>query len=74
MGLMTIGIGTQPSPGGDENGADLRLVSYTVKTLNQYMQRAVPGYADIEGLALATNSVTVNSQTTYLRGEYFCRN
>ena len=70
-GFDDIGNRNTAKSGGDEHGADLRQASYTVNTLNQYTQRTVPGYADIKGLALATNSVTVNSQTPYRRGEYF---
>jgi len=70
-GFDDIGNRQNTKVGGDENGANLRSASYTVNSLNQYSQRTVPGYADIKGLALATNSVTVNSQTPYRRGEYF---
>jgi hypothetical protein len=33
--------------------------------------KSCAGYADIMGLSFATNSVTVNSQTAYRKGEYF---
>lgn len=56
-----------------ERGTDpfLRLANYVVNTTNQYTSRDVPGYVDILGLALATNTVTVNSQSTYRHAEYF---
>jgi RHS repeat-associated protein len=31
----------------------------------------VPGYVDIKGVSIATNTVTVNGQTAYRKGEYF---
>ena len=71
-GFDDIGNRNTAKAGGDENGADLRSTTYTVNNLNQYSQRTVPGYADINGLVLATNSVTVNgSAADYRRGEYF---
>jgi YD repeat-containing protein len=57
--------------GGDQNGANLRLANYTNNTLNQLTGRDVPGYVDVMGLALGTNTITVNSQTPYRKGEYF---
>src|SRR5207237_4219949 len=66
-----IGNRTSTKAGGDEHGANLRYASYTANNLNQYTNREVPGFVDIMGLELATNSVTVNGQTPYRRGEYF---
>ncbi|MGN6644715.1 MAG: RHS repeat-associated core domain-containing protein, partial [Verrucomicrobiota bacterium] len=57
--------------GGDENGANLRSATYTANGLNQYTSRGVPGYVDVLGLALATNTVTVNGTAAYRKGEYF---
>src|ERR1035437_2320014 len=31
----------------------------------------VPGYVDVKGVSFATNTLTVNSQTAYCKGEYF---
>jgi RHS repeat-associated protein len=67
----TIGNRTQTQAGGDQNGANLRVANYTNNTLNQITSRGVPGDADVMGLGLATNSVTVNGQTAYRKGEYF---
>jgi RHS repeat-associated protein len=47
------------------------LANYTVNTLNQITQRDYPGTNDVIGVALATNSVTVNGQTAWRKGEYF---
>jgi len=66
-----IGNRTSTKAGGDANGANLRSASYTANALNQYTDRTVPGYVDIIGAALATNSVTVNGQAAYRKGEYF---
>jgi len=66
-----IGNRKSTKTGGDETGANLRLANYTNNSLNQITGRDVPGYADVLGIALATNSVTVNGQTAYRKGEYF---
>jgi RHS repeat-associated protein len=47
------------------------VAGYTNNTLNQITSRGVPGYVDVMGDALATNSVTVNGQTAYRKGEYY---
>ncbi|MGA2751766.1 MAG: hypothetical protein ABSG59_23620, partial [Verrucomicrobiota bacterium] len=67
----TIGNRTQTQAGGDQNGANLRVANYTNNTLNQITSRGVPGYVDVMGDALATNSVTVNGQTAYRKNEYY---
>jgi RHS repeat-associated protein len=41
--------------------------------LNQLTGRGVPGYVEVLGAALATNSVAVNGQTAERQGEYFRR-
>ena len=70
-GFDTIGNRLQTLAGGDQAGANQRLASYTVNNLNQITQRDFPGTNDIIGVALATNSVQVNSQTAWRKGEYF---
>ena len=67
----TIGNRTQTEAGGDQTGANLRLARYTNNVLNQITSRDVPGDVDVMGLLLASNTVTVNSNTPYRRGEYF---
>ncbi|MGA2751797.1 MAG: RHS repeat-associated core domain-containing protein [Verrucomicrobiota bacterium] len=67
----TIGNRTQTEAGGDQTGANLRLAHYTNNVLNQITSRDVPGDVDVMGLLLASNTVTVNSNTPYRRGEYF---
>ncbi|HEU5072054.1 MAG TPA: RHS repeat-associated core domain-containing protein [Verrucomicrobiae bacterium] len=66
-----IGNRKQTRTGGDQNGQNLQTNNYTVTLLNQYTNRTVAGVVDVMGVALVTNSVTVNSQTPYRRGEYF---
>jgi len=66
-----IGNRTQTKAGGDQNGANLRSAGYFANSLNQYTNRDVPGAVDVMGLAFATNTVTVNNQATYRKGEYF---
>jgi len=68
-----IGNRTQTKAGGDERGAGLRYANYYANSLNQYTNRDVPGAVDIMGLSFATNTVTVNGQTAYRKGEYFRR-
>lgn len=67
----TIGNRTQTRTGGDQNGANQRTANYYANTLNQYTNRDVPGYVDIKGDSIATNSVTVAGQVAYRKGEYF---
>jgi RHS repeat-associated protein len=67
----TIGNRTQTTRGGDQNGAYQRTANYGANLLNQYTNRDVPGYLDVIGIGLATNTVTVNIQTAWRKGEYF---
>ena len=66
-----IGNRTQTKAGGDASGQNLRTNSYTPNNLNQYTQRTVLGTNDVIGVALATNSVTVNGVMAYRKVEYF---
>jgi RHS repeat-associated protein len=68
-----IGNRTQTKAGGDENGANQRSANYSANNLNQYSSRGVAGAVDIMGIGLAGNTVTVNGQTAYRKGEYFRR-
>jgi RHS repeat-associated protein len=66
-----IGNRESTKVGGDIHGAGLREASYTVNDLNQYTERTVPGAVDVLGIAHASASVTVNSQSAARQGEYF---
>ena len=66
----SIGNRTSTKAGGDQNGANQRAANYGANTLNQYTNRDVPAAFDVVGVGLATNAVTVNSQTAYRKGEY----
>ena len=68
-----IGNRQTASFGGDTNGLNLRTNTYTNNSLNQYIGITTPGYENILGAALATNSVTVNNGTADRKGEYFHR-
>jgi RHS repeat-associated protein len=68
-----IGNRTSAASGGDVNGANLRTTTYAANALNQYTTVTTPGYKDVLGAALATNSVTVNSGSCSRKGEYFHR-
>lgn len=67
----TIGNRTQAQSGGDQTGANLRVANYTNNTLNQITGRDVPAYVDVIGASILSNSVSVNGQTAYRKGEYF---
>ena len=57
--------------GGDELGRSKRTQIYTVNNLNQYAQRAVPGYLNIIGTATNNATVTVNSGSTSRKNDYY---
>jgi RHS repeat-associated protein len=69
-----IGNRTTTKAGGDDNGGTLRVVDYTVNSLNQYGQRSVHA-GNVRGFDLigaARGTVTVSpSATVSRRGEYF---
>ena len=66
-----IGNRVSTKAGGDEYGANLRTNAYYPNLLNQYTSRTIPGAADVIGVSLATNTVTVNGLVPYRKGEYF---
>jgi RHS repeat-associated protein len=66
-----IGNRTATKAGGDQIGGNLRSASYGANFLNQYTNRTVPGAVDVLGVSFATNTLTVNTQTAYRKGEYF---
>ncbi len=66
-----IGNRNTTKGGGYETGDYLRLAHYTNNLVNQITSRDVPGFKDITGLSLVTNAVTVNTESTYRKGEYF---
>jgi RHS repeat-associated protein len=67
----TIGNRTGTQTGGDQTGGNLRQAAYANNWLNQIANRGVPGYVDVLGLALATNTVSVSGSNAYRKGEYF---
>jgi RHS repeat-associated protein len=68
-----IGNRKQSQEGGDANGAGLQTTTYTANLLNQYSSITTPGVASVNGLANATNTVTVNGAATVRQGEYWWR-
>ena len=70
-GFDDIGNRKSTAAGGDQYGANLRYASYTANTWNQYTSRTVPGSVSIVGEATNTATVTINTQPTYRRGNYF---
>jgi RHS repeat-associated protein len=71
---LGLGVGCNrpgTEAGGDENGVGLRSAAYSANNVNQYTSRDVPGAVDVMGIGFATNTVTVNGQGVYRKGEYF---
>jgi hypothetical protein len=68
-----IGNRKTSSAGGDVNGWNLRQTTYTANALNEYTSITTPGYKDICGAAIATNSVAVNGNASDRKVEYFHR-
>ena len=66
-----IGNRKQTTAGGDSTGGNQRFANYSVNSLNQITARDYPGTNDVIGAALATNSVAVNGQAAWRKGEYF---
>src|SRR5437867_12926191 len=72
-GFDDIGNRTSTRAGGDQSGAGLRPASYSVNSLNQHSSRTVPGGFDLIGIADASSTVSINSDSTgvYRRSQYF---
>jgi hypothetical protein len=70
-GFDTIGNRSQTRAGGDQTGGNQRVANYSVNSLNQIISRDFPGTNDVVGVALATNSVTLNGQPAWHKWEYF---
>ena len=66
-----IGNRQTASFGGNTSGVNLRTISYGANSLDQYTNITTPGFENILGAALATNSVTVNGGMADRHGEYF---
>jgi RHS repeat-associated protein len=70
-GFDNIGNRSSARSGGDPLGGGLRQSDYQANTLNQYTQRTVPGAYDVSGTANTAATVTVNTQTTTRKNDYF---
>ena len=66
-----IGNRKTVSSGGNQSGTDLRTQTYTANSLNQYTDRTVPNYVEVQGSANSSATVTVNNAGTYRKGPYF---
>jgi RHS repeat-associated protein len=66
-----IGNLTRTETGGDATGSQLRAAHYSANALNQYLQRALPGYLEANGSAAQDAEVTVNRVTAERQGAYF---
>ena len=71
FGFDTIGNRLSTVAGGDSNRLNLRLAGYTNNALNQIVSRDVPGFVDVMGLTLSTNTVKVNGTKASQKSEYF---
>jgi hypothetical protein len=68
----TIGNRLVSLAGGDSNKMNLRTNIYADNLLNQIVtNRTVPGFVDVMGLTLSTNTVKVNGTNAYQKWEYF---
>ena len=68
-----IGNRKQTATGGDQYGGTLRPADYHPNLLNQYTNRAVPGFIEVNGTAAADSPVTVNGVEATRQGDYFRR-
>src|SRR5258708_1235737 len=66
-----IGNRTSTKASGDSVGGNLHSATYGANPLNQYTNRTVSGTFDVLGIAHAAATTTVNSASTYRKGEYF---
>lgn len=66
-----IGNRTSTKAGGNESGTGLRATSYTPTLTNTYSARVNPSEIDVLGIANSAATVTVNSSSTYQKGDYF---
>ncbi len=63
-----IGNRLTTTSGGDSTGANRRTSTYFPNQLNQYANRTVPAFIDIEGTSNPTANVTVNGLTADRQG------
>ncbi len=70
-GFDDIGNRQTAAHGGNAGGSNLRVETYTANDLNQYTQRTVPGFAEVQGRARSDATVTVNLQATTRQGPYW---
>ncbi len=66
-----IGNRSSTKVGGDANGLNQRSATYSANNLNQYTSRTVPAQVSVSGIALPASTMTVNSQATSRKGEYY---
>jgi putative transposase len=66
-----IGNRLSASAGGDANGQNLRVSSYTPNALNQYAAIQNPGAADVIGVADGQAAVTINGAPATRQGDWF---
>jgi len=65
-GFDDIGNRKSTASGGDQFGSNLRYATYGANLLNQYTNRTIPSYLDIQGEAKTNATVTIwNSDGTY---------
>lgn len=66
-----IGNRKTAKSGGNQFGTSLRESTYGVNSLNQYTNRTVPGYIEVQGSAHTSATVTVNNESTIRQGAYY---
>ena len=57
---MTSATARPPRTAATPGGSNLRLETYTANDLNQYTQRTVPSFSEVQGRARSDATVTVN--------------
>ena len=70
-GFDDIGNRKTAVSGGSQFGTSLRTNTYAANLLNQYTNRSVLGYVEVQGSAHSNATVTVNNESTYRKGDYF---
>ena len=68
-----IGNRQSASYGGDTSGRNLQTINYGANSLNEYTSVATPGWQEVVGAAITSNSVTVNGGAADRKLEYFHR-
>jgi len=70
-GFDDIGNRKSTKAAGDAAGSNLRTATYGANSLNQYTNRTIPGYIEVQGAASNAATVTVNGNAAYRKDDYY---